>query len=109
MFKYLQPKEQKTIIDAMEERHYKVGEKVIQQGDDGDVLYLVDLGELNCTKVMVGETESTFLKKYQPGEIFGELALLYNAPRAATVECVTDCVLFALDRSTFNHIVRVPN
>ncbi|MFO0131895.1 MAG: cyclic nucleotide-binding domain-containing protein [bacterium] len=30
--------------------------------------------------------------------MFGELALLYNAPRAATIECITECILFSLDR-----------
>jgi cAMP-dependent protein kinase regulator len=46
------------------------------------------------------------LKKYEPGEAFGELALLYNAPRAATITSDGDSVLFALDRQTFNHIVK---
>lgn len=46
------------------------------------------------------------MKKYSAGESFGELALLYNTPRAATVKCITDCVLFALDRDCFIHIVK---
>jgi len=46
------------------------------------------------------------LKEYHPGEAFGELALLYNAPRAASILAKTDCTLFALDRETFNHIVK---
>jgi len=46
------------------------------------------------------------LKIYYPGEAFGELALLYNAPRAASIKAKTDCTLFALDRETFNHIVK---
>jgi len=50
--------------------------------------------------------EPTFLKIYGPGEAFGELALLYNAPRAATIKATSQCVLFALDRETFNHVVK---
>ena len=46
------------------------------------------------------------LKTYQPGEAFGELALLYNAPRAATITSNEDCILWKLDRDTFNHIVK---
>lgn len=38
--------------------------------------------------------------------MFGELALLYNAPRAASIEAKTNATLFALDRATFNAIVK---
>ena len=41
-----------------------------------------------------------------PGEGFGELALLYNAPRAATITANTPSVCWKLDRDTFNHIVK---
>ena len=46
------------------------------------------------------------MKTYQPGEGFGELALLYNAPRAASIQAKTDVTLWSLDRDTFNNIVK---
>lgn len=43
---------------------------------------------------------------YNSGEAFGELALLYNAPRAATIVAQSYSKLFALNRETFNHVVK---
>lgn len=68
---------------------------------------MIDAGELDCYKrLKKTDNEDTFLKTYNPGESFGELALLYNAPRAATIKAKTASILFSLDRSTFNHIVK---
>jgi len=67
---------------------------------------VVESGTLSCTKLFKGKSEATFLKKYEAGEAFGELALLYNAPRAATITSDTDSLLWSLDRETFNHIVK---
>jgi len=60
----------------------------------------VQYGSLVCSK------NGEFIKKYSAGETFGELALLYNAPRAASIKAETDCSLYALDRETFNQIVK---
>ena len=46
------------------------------------------------------------MKTYKPGEAFGELSLLYNAPRAASIRAKCDCTYFALDRASFNHEVK---
>lgn len=66
----------------------------------------MDEGELDCYRKFPGKDEDTFLKTYNPGESFGELALLYNAPRAATIKAKTDSTLFSLDRDCFNGIVK---
>lgn len=43
---------------------------------------------------------------YQSGDVFGELALMYNAPRAASIKAKENSTLFSLDRDTFNAIVK---
>lgn len=61
---------------------------------------------MECYKQFKKDEEPKLVKTYNPGESFGELALLYNAPRAASIKAVTETVLFALDRQTFNNIVK---
>jgi len=106
LFSSLEAKELKVIIDAMEQKVFKSGEVVINQGDYGDCLYIVEHGELDCKKVFTGGEEK-LIKKYHEGEAFGELALLYNCPRAAKVIAASPTVnLWKLDRETFNVIVK---
>lgn len=69
-------------------------------------MFVVDEGTLECSKLFPGDAAPRKLKEYFPGEAFGELSLLYNAPRAASIHAKTDSVLWSLDRSTFNHIVK---
>ena len=69
-------------------------------------MYVLESGSLLCTKMFKGKSEPTKLKEYVPGEGFGELALLYNCPRAATITATVDSKVWRLDRDTFNHIVK---
>ena len=106
LFSNLEPNELEIVINAMDEQCFKAGDKVIKQGESGDCLYVVEEGTLDCTKHFTTDGEEKFLKTYVPGESFGELALLYNSPRAATIQAKTNCSLWVLDRETFNNIVK---
>jgi len=106
MFSALDENEKDIVIAAMEEKITETKETVIKEGEEGDCLFVVGSGTLLCQKVFKGNSDPTFLKTYQPGEAFGELALLYNAPRAATIIANEECQLWRLDRETFNHIVK---
>lgn len=106
LFNSLNPEEFSIVVDAMDERRVSPGDNVIQQGEDGNELFVVESGTLSCFKVFNGASQATFLKKYEAGDAFGELALLYNAPRAATITADTEALLWVLDRETFNHIVK---
>lgn len=105
LFNSLESKELKIIIDAMELKKFKKGEVIINQGDYGDCLYIVESGELECFKTF-SSGEEKMVRKYHEGEAFGELALLYNCPRAAKVLAFDDVTLWKLDRETFNVIVK---
>ena len=107
LFNNLEAKDLEIVIGAMEEKRFKSGEYVITQGDRGDCLYFVESGNLECYKQFSKGTDPVMVKKYQPGDSFGELALLYNAPRAASIKAVSDEVItWVLDRETFNNIVK---
>ena len=93
LFSHLDDSERSDIFDAMFAKEANEGEVIIQQGDEGDNFYIIDQGSVdiyvNGTKVVEGLTE---------GASFGELALIYGTPRAATVTAVTWVKLWGIDR-----------
>ena len=66
-------------------------------GQRGDYFYIIETGSFEV--LVNGLVVSTL----ENGKSFGELALLYNTPRAATVQAVTQSVVFALGRDTFRN------
>ncbi len=106
LFNSLGDKELKTVIDSFEEKKFSSGQNVITQGEEGDALYLVDNGELDCEKINNKGEEPIYLKTYKTGDSFGELALLYNVQRAATIKANTDVLCWRLDKECFNNVIR---
>lgn len=104
LFGNLESKDLNIVIGAMEEKKFKAKDHVINQGENGDCLYLIEEGNLECFVKREGKVQK--VKDYSSGDSFGELALLYNCPRAATVIATTDVVAWCLDRETFNNIVK---
>lgn len=104
MFSALDEKEMSVVVDAMSEVIAEVDETLIEQGDDGDFLFVIETGKLDCVK-KTGDV-SAVVKTCEAGDVFGELALLYNCPRAASVVAKEKCSLWKLDRDTFNSIVK---
>jgi len=104
MFTDLDDKDMEIIILAMKECTFMPGTRVIEEGDNGDFLFVIEKGTLECFKVIDGENR--LVKTCGEGDVFGELALLYNCPRAANVIAKNHCVCWQLDRDTFNNIVK---
>ncbi|CAL1285894.1 unnamed protein product [Larinioides sclopetarius] len=104
LFKVLDKEDINEIVDAMMPREVKEGQVIIRQGDDGDFFYVVDKGTFEAC-VKDGKGEERIVKIYDNSGSFGELALLHNQPRAATVTATTDGLLWAVSRKTFNRLV----
>uniref|UniRef100_A0A7S2FU98 Uncharacterized protein n=1 Tax=Haptolina brevifila TaxID=156173 RepID=A0A7S2FU98_9EUKA len=95
---------------AMMEHSVDVGENVITQGEKGNHFFIVDSGELDV--FVQGENpgdQPMRVKGFTAGDAFGELALMYNCPRTATIMAKTPAVLWSLDRVSFRMIVLEAN
>lgn len=99
LFDKLESREKKTLVDAFEKHSVEGGQTIIKQGDIGDFFYIIQRGKV---KYLVDGEE---VGKAGRGDFFGELALLYNSPRAATVISLHSCELWRVDQMTFRRIL----
>ncbi|CXJ22035.1 CAMP-dependent protein kinase regulatory subunit, putative [Plasmodium berghei] len=104
LFNHLNNSEMETIIDAFFDDHVEEGANIINEGDEGDLLYVIDEGEIEIYKTKDNKKE--VLTTLKSKDVFGELALLYNSKRAATAKALTKCHLWALDRESFTYIIK---
>ncbi|POS86454.1 hypothetical protein EPUL_001706, partial [Erysiphe pulchra] len=113
LFSHLDDEQCNQVLGALMEKPIPVkGIKVISQGDQGDYFYVVENGSFDVYVNSAGSTQpgpgglGNKVATIEPGGSFGELALMYNAPRAATVvSAESACTLWALDRVTFRRIL----
>ncbi|KAI8581964.1 hypothetical protein K450DRAFT_230139 [Umbelopsis ramanniana AG] len=104
LFKNLDEDQYNDVVNAMAEKQVASGTNVIEQGGVGDYFYVVESGTFDCFISKDGEPPIKVIS-YEAGGSFGELALMYNAPRAATIVATSNAVLWALDRVTFRRIL----
>jgi MFS family permease len=83
------------LADALEEVRAAAGKEVVRQGEPGDLFYLVKDGTLDVY------VDGRKVQTLGPGESFGEIALLRDVPRTATVRAQSDAELYALERRDF--------
>mmetsp|Transcript_51922 Transcript_51922/g.105720 ORF Transcript_51922/g.105720 Transcript_51922/m.105720 type:complete len:353 (+) Transcript_51922:273-1331(+) len=107
IFQEVQGQDQVALAHAFEEMRQPAGYTVMSQGDPGDNFYCLRSGTVDIyVTPKPGAERICVLTIDTAGKFFGELALMYQAPRAATVVCRTDCVFEALDGTSFNTVLR---
>lgn len=112
LFSHLDDDQTEQVLGALQERKIPAKDvKVIAQGDVGDYFYVVETGSFDIYVSPTGKIEpgvngmGNKVASCGPGTSFGELALMYNAPRAATVSSAEPSVIWQLDRITFRRIL----
>ena len=109
LFAYLNEAQLRRVLDAMVRRDVAAGEVVIRQGDPGDYFYICESGDYSVT-VSPGDNQPaveviSYAARGGSNPCFGELALMHNKPRSATVTCVSAGSLWAIDRRSFRAIL----
>lgn len=99
LFSHLDENERSDIFDAMFPLVHIAGETVIKQGDEGDNFYVIDQGTVDI--YVNGE----YVSSVGESGSFGELALIYGTPRAATVKAKSDVKLWGIDRDSYRRIL----
>ncbi|TMW55125.1 hypothetical protein Poli38472_013887 [Pythium oligandrum] len=120
LFSHLSEEKILEVISVLKKIDVKAGEVVIRQGSPGDTFYLVDSGEFEIRQLedgtvpspggnepaeAYGEVVHLYKSNAHLHPTFGELALIYSKPRAATVIAREDGILWALDRLAFRSIL----
>ncbi|XP_024916094.1 protein kinase, cAMP-dependent, regulatory, type II, alpha, B isoform X2 [Cynoglossus semilaevis] len=103
LFKSLDDEQFSEVLEAMFEVLVKPQEHIIDQGDDGDNFYVIEKGVYEIFVKTDGA--DVCVGKYDNKGSFGELALMYNTPRAATIMAAMDGALWGLDRATFHRLI----
>lgn len=97
----LTPYERSKIADALESQKFPPGHVIIREGDPGHSFFLLEAGEA----VAIKNNSETPVKEYHKGDFFGELALLNDAPRAASVVSRTEVKVATLGKSAFQRLL----
>jgi cAMP-dependent protein kinase regulator len=97
----LKPYERAKVADALESVKFSAGQNIITEGEPGDAFYLLEAGDAQAFK---GGNDKS-LKDYKRGDFFGELALLDDKPRAASVVAKTDVKVAKLGRDGFKRLL----
>ncbi|XP_025155558.1 cGMP-dependent protein kinase, isozyme 2 forms cD4/T1/T3A/T3B isoform X3 [Harpegnathos saltator] len=89
----------REIVDCMHPVTFPAGSVIIKEGDVGSTVFVMEEGKVKVSR------DGKYLSTLAPGKVLGELAILYNCKRTATITAATDCQLWAIERPCFQTIM----
>jgi cAMP-dependent protein kinase regulator len=93
--------ERREVASCLKRVSFNSGQVVVRQGDRGEDFYIVESGELLCSAQKSPDLAPEELLRLGIGDYFGEIALLTNRPRQATVTVLKPATLLTVNRATF--------
>src|SRR5688572_12379983 len=97
MFEHLNEDDRTTLANVIDELRIPEGHTLFRAGDPGDSLFIVRVGQI---ELFIKDTagQKIVLHAAEPGDMFGELAMLDSGPRTATALALSDSEVLVLDR-----------
>lgn len=92
----------KKIADRLERQEHKAGSTIISEGEDGDELFILNSGSVRILRKTLSEEQYALVNLNAEGNVFfGEVALIDNDKRSASVMAITDCETLNLSRKNY--------
>lgn len=105
IFSRINAEELKVIAKHMSERRLKVSDVLFNEGDRGHFVCFVVSGELEVIKRSDVTDKDVVIAEVNQGQSIGEMSIIDDGPRSATVRAKTDVVLYVLSKSAFDLIL----
>ena len=107
-FPGITPDEVQDLISHSQVHSYPTGSVLCRENELETIFYMILEGDAEVTKE-INQSEARLLQTLGPGDFFGEMALIHNAPRAATVTAKTNLVVLELDKEAFDKVLKRSN
>jgi CRP-like cAMP-binding protein len=96
----------RRVVDIGVEEQYKGGATIFPEGEPGEKFYVIVEGAVRISRIVPGMGEEA-LAVLRPGNYFGEMSLIDDAPRSATAMCHEKCRLFVINRRDLEDLLFV--
>lgn len=101
----IDPYEKEQLCDTLKEEEFSAGSYLVKQGEQGDRFYIIAEGKLIAEKKEDSSAQVKKVFEYKEGDYFGEIALVKNTVRQASIKAETDCRVVSIDRDAFKRLL----
>jgi len=102
----LPSEDRQKLIAKFELKELKSGEVIVREGDPGDSMFLIKSGQAEVTTIDPKDKRKLTLARLGPGDFFGEVSLIKNKPRTATITALSAMELLVISRRSFEELTR---